>query len=236
MTIESFLLGLCRVLGPFFFELFGACFLYASFRLLTFEPQLQTYLAFGVLCSVTGIALLIYGTALHAMQLGQLSSIKPVYDELKAFFSSPMFFILYGSFLLYAGLALLDYTHSAFVFILSILGVAMILFGTGSAAVVAAETPTPLPARSMLRSREAPRGWQPSSATGPCTCRRESRASSSAASITDFSSLQRATAPRQISTLSSVSSSPASATADRSISGKRRRSSRSWYRDMRCMQ
>jgi hypothetical protein len=139
MKVDS----LSRLVGPIFFELLGASFLYTSFRLLTLEPQLQTYLAFGLLCSVAGITLLIYGMALHAVQLGELSSIKPVYDELKTFFSSPVFFILYGSFLLYAGLGLLDYTHSAFVFILSILGVAMILFGTGSQAVAAAEIPYP---------------------------------------------------------------------------------------------
>jgi hypothetical protein len=143
MRLDSFLSGLSRLLGPFFFELLGACFVYTSFQLLTLEPQLQTYLAFGILCSVIGIALLIYGMALHAVQLGQINSIRPVYDELKRFFSSPLFFILYGSFLLYAGLALLDYTHSAFVFILSILGVAMVLFGSGSQAVAAAEIPYP---------------------------------------------------------------------------------------------
>lgn len=55
---------------PFFFELFEACFLYASFRSKTFEPQPQTYLAFGVVCAVTGVALLIYSAALHSAQWG----------------------------------------------------------------------------------------------------------------------------------------------------------------------
>ena len=74
--------------------------------------------------------LLIYGTALHAVHEGQISGLKPVYDEVKSFFASPFFFILLGALFLYCALVLLDETHSSYVFIPTVLGLAMILFDT----------------------------------------------------------------------------------------------------------
>jgi hypothetical protein len=132
---------------PFFFVLLGCSFIAASYLVLTKVSPCehlvemacleysQLNLAFGLLAALLGAVLLIYGTALHATHEGQISGVKQVYDEIKSFFGSPVFFILFGTFFLYCALVLLDETHSGFVFILAVLGIAMILFGTGSQAV-----------------------------------------------------------------------------------------------------
>lgn len=139
--------------SPFFFILLGCAFIAASFALLSRTGQCdgmpeisclklsQLNLAFGLVGALLGIALLTYGTALHATHQGQISGVKSVYDEIKLFFASPLFFILFGTLLLYCGLILLDQTHTSFVFILAVLGIAMVLFGTGSQAVASGELP-----------------------------------------------------------------------------------------------
>jgi hypothetical protein len=141
-------------LGPLFFILAGCTFIYASFTLLSrLEPcgadqpsttcleLTQVNLGFGLLSALIGVAIVTYGIALHAIGAGQVNSLKQVYDQIKLFFSSPTFFILLGCFFLYCGFILLDQTHAAFVFILTILGISMIFFGTGSQAVASAELP-----------------------------------------------------------------------------------------------
>jgi hypothetical protein len=142
--------------SPFFFCVLGCGFMAASYRLLTqvgpcAEQQQsqqtsclqlsQLNLAFGLMTVVLGVGLLIYGVALHATHQGQISSVKAVYNQIKLFFSSPIFFIMLGSFFIYCGLILLDQTHSGFVFILAVLGIAMILFGTGSQAMASGSLP-----------------------------------------------------------------------------------------------
>ncbi len=140
--------------SPFFFILLGCGFIVASYTLLTqtgpCDKNLtavsclklsQLNLAFGLLAVLLGAGLLIYGTALQATREGQITGIKQVYDELKLFFASPMFFILLGALFIYCALVLLDETHTGFVFILAVLGIAMILFGTGSQAVLSGELP-----------------------------------------------------------------------------------------------
>jgi hypothetical protein len=140
--------------GPFFFILLGCTFIGASYILLTQTGPCgkdlaamsclklsQLNLAFGLLAALLGAGLLIYGTALQATRQGQIAGIKQVYDELKLFFASPMFFILLGALFIYCALILLDETHTGFVFILAVLGIAMILFGTGSQAVLSGELP-----------------------------------------------------------------------------------------------
>jgi hypothetical protein len=56
--------------------------------------------------------------------------------ETKAFFSSGLFYMLVGGFIVYFGYRLSNdpFTHSAFVFLLVILGLALLLFGTGTSA------------------------------------------------------------------------------------------------------
>jgi hypothetical protein len=139
--------------GPYFFIVLGCGFLYASYALLTKigpcgvgESKLclqlsQVHLAFGLVLALLSIALLLYGGALHAAQSGQLSDIGQVYNEVKSFFASPIFFILLGAFLIYCALTLLDTTHPGFVFILAILGISMMLFGTGSQAAASGQLP-----------------------------------------------------------------------------------------------
>jgi hypothetical protein len=59
-----------------------------------------------------------------------------VLTETKSFFASGLFYILLGGLLMYLGHRLSNdpFTHSAFVFLVVILGVALLLFGTGTAA------------------------------------------------------------------------------------------------------
>jgi hypothetical protein len=55
-------------------------------------------------------------------------------QRLNSFFSTPIFFILLGCLFLIAAGKLIDSTHPSFVFLLSILGVAIVLYGTGTQA------------------------------------------------------------------------------------------------------
>jgi hypothetical protein len=57
-----------------------------------------------------------------------------VLQEIKAFFGSGLFYILIGTAFLYAGLWVSsgNRAHSAFVFLFAILGVALVLYGTGT--------------------------------------------------------------------------------------------------------
>lgn len=55
-----------------------------------------------------------------------------VYEEVKSFFSTPLFFILLGCAFLIAAGRLIDATHPSFVFLLAILGVSIVLYGTGT--------------------------------------------------------------------------------------------------------
>lgn len=60
-----------------------------------------------------------------------------VIRELKAFFASGIFYILLGGFFLYQAYAISqeNRAHTAFVFLLAVLGVAIVLYGTGTNAV-----------------------------------------------------------------------------------------------------
>src|SRR4051794_15392468 len=125
------------------FILAGAGLLYTSYHLLALSGTCSTTagpacsqvnLAFGLLSGLLAAAFILYGVALHALRIGQIGSLQPVYEAAKSFFGSTIFFILFGCILLYFAVSLLHQTHPAFVFILAILGVSMILFGTGSQA------------------------------------------------------------------------------------------------------
>ena len=55
-----------------------------------------------------------------------------IYAETKNFFSTPLFFILLGcAFLFLAGKYMED-THPSFIFLLAILGISIVLYGTGT--------------------------------------------------------------------------------------------------------
>jgi hypothetical protein len=132
------------------FILAGAGLLYTSYHLLALSGTCSTTagpvcsqvnLAFGLLSGLLAAAFILYGVALHALRIGQIGSLQPVYEAAKSFFGSTIFFILFGCILLYFAVSLLHQTHPAFVFILAILGVSMILFGTGSQAVASANVP-----------------------------------------------------------------------------------------------
>lgn len=54
------------------------------------------------------------------------------YAELKAFSSSSLFFIFLGCVFLFAAGRVIDRTHPSFVFLLAILGLSIVLYGTGT--------------------------------------------------------------------------------------------------------
>src|SRR6266849_2086798 len=58
------------------------------------------------------------------------------FQEVKNFFSSGVFYIVVGSAFLYVSysISLANRAHTAFVFLLAVLGVALVLFGTGTQA------------------------------------------------------------------------------------------------------
>lgn len=143
--------------SPFFFIILGCTFIVGAYTRLTVvgacDERLlerlclelsQLNLAFGLLAVLLGAAVLIYGVALHATHEGQISGVKEVYGEIKLFFASPIFFMLFGVALLYCALVLLDQTHSGFIFIFAVLGISLILFGTGSQAVASGQLPEDL--------------------------------------------------------------------------------------------
>lgn len=65
-----------------------------------------------------------------------------VYHEIKAFFSSGVFYIIVGCLFLLVGYWISVTAHSAFVFLLAILGVALVLYGTGTNAAGSGSTGT----------------------------------------------------------------------------------------------
>jgi hypothetical protein len=62
-----------------------------------------------------------------------------IYSEIKSFFSTPLFFILLGCSFLYFAAKLMENTHPSFVFLLAILGISIVLYGTGTQGVGTAE-------------------------------------------------------------------------------------------------
>lgn len=67
------------------------------------------------------------------------ASAPAVYGEIKYFFGSSLFFILLGCSFLFAASRLMENTHPSFVFLLAILGISIVLYGTGTQGVGSAE-------------------------------------------------------------------------------------------------
>ena len=65
---------------------------------------------------------------------GTAHLLEAVSGRLSQFFSTPIFFILLGCIFLFAAGRLIDETHPSFVFLLAILGVSIVLYGTGTQA------------------------------------------------------------------------------------------------------
>ena len=62
------------------------------------------------------------------------------YGEIKLFFASGIFYIVLGCAFLWMSYATLNEAHSAFVFLLAVLGIAIVLYGTGTQAVGSGNT------------------------------------------------------------------------------------------------
>jgi hypothetical protein len=77
------------------------------------------------------------------MSLSRLSvariAVQSVYTEVKSFFGSPIFFVILGCSFLLAAYRLIENTHPSFVFLLAILGISIVLYGTGTHGVGSAD-------------------------------------------------------------------------------------------------
>lgn len=62
-----------------------------------------------------------------------------IYTEIKNFSGSPIFFILLGCSFLFSASKMMENTHPSFVFLLAILGVSIVLYGTGTQGVGSAD-------------------------------------------------------------------------------------------------
>ena len=115
-----------------------------SAGIVLFWIQNKPYQFWPLLLTITlvlvGGAIFFCAVALSAEATGQLDVVKSVYRALKAILASGVFYILLGGFFLFAAYSTLTKVHSAFVFLLAILGVAILLYGTGTQAAATGNT------------------------------------------------------------------------------------------------
>lgn len=121
-----------------FLSLFGGILLYLispqlSLTSLVAFSHLPVLAVVAVASAVVGLIILVYATRRTQDFPGGVNWAF-VYSEVKAFFQSGVFYILLGCLFLVAAWVALRDTHSVFVFLLAILGVAILLFGTGTQA------------------------------------------------------------------------------------------------------
>ena len=82
---------------------------------------------------------MLWGTTVNEPPDRPSGNIALVFEALKAFFGSPFFFILLGIGFLLATYYYMDRTHPTFLFLLAILGVSIVLYGTGTQGVGTAQ-------------------------------------------------------------------------------------------------
>lgn len=99
-----------------------------------------TRLGSGILLVVLGLTIVIFSAIAQVVASDKIEIAGKIYAEVKAFFSSSFFFVLLGCLFLYVASREMVNTHSAFVFLLAILGVAILLYGTGTQAAGTAKT------------------------------------------------------------------------------------------------
>ncbi len=122
---------LLRFSAALLFIVIGSLFFYAASRFQSAVSVAQTTLAIAL--TLVGATIVLCGLLTHAVGTNSAIVVK-AYGEAKAFFNSPIFYILLGCLFLYAAFEGLDKAHSAFVFLLAILGIAIVLYGTGTQA------------------------------------------------------------------------------------------------------
>jgi len=92
------------------------------------------YLAPIAVLALLGGAIAFGAAIMFAGHIGQIENIRRIYRAILPFFSSGNFYIVLGSLFLWAAFSKADDAHSALIFILVILGVAIVLYGTGTQA------------------------------------------------------------------------------------------------------
>ncbi len=92
------------------------------------------YLALFAVLALLGGAIAFGAAIMFAGHIGQLENIRRIYRATLPFFSSGNFYIVLGCLFLWVAFSKADDTHSALIFILVILGVAIVLYGTGTQA------------------------------------------------------------------------------------------------------
>jgi hypothetical protein len=92
------------------------------------------YLAPFAVLALLGGAIAFGAAIMFAAKIGQIGNVRRVYRAILPFFTSGNFYIVVGSLFLWAAFSKADDAHSALIFILVILGVAIVLYGTGTQA------------------------------------------------------------------------------------------------------
>jgi hypothetical protein len=77
-------------------------------------------------------------------------AISGAYSEFKCFFGTSTFFIILGCVFLYLAYSIMEHAHASFVFLLAILGVAIVLYGTGTQATATTEQIASLPVKATV--------------------------------------------------------------------------------------
>ncbi len=117
------------------FVVLGGVFLYATifFGLVGTQQTTSQLLLFLVL-TLLGALLFLYGLLAYSGTSVTLDLLEHGYRDFKAFFVSPIFYIVLGCLFLWTAFAEADKAHSALIFLVAILGVAIVLYGTGTQA------------------------------------------------------------------------------------------------------
>lgn len=123
-----------RGLSAIFFLMCGWLFLRWGFDRYAASGEQILPVAFAVLLVALGAYLVLYATVAHVTTGMNLDLLKRAYVEVKTFFTAPIFYVILGCMFLYVSFVLLNRAHPAFLLLVAILGVAILLYGTGTQA------------------------------------------------------------------------------------------------------
>ena len=117
-----------------FFIVCGGAFINWGFQAHATAAGSSFLLACAALLVLLGAWLVVYAVVAHVGAGTNLQLLERGYGEAKTFFAAPFFYVVLGCAFLYISFQVLNVAHSAFVFLLAILGVAILLYGTGTQA------------------------------------------------------------------------------------------------------
>lgn len=138
-TYQSAYAQIKSYMAPVFYLLAACVFLYAAHALLQNAGPAGAFGLWGtraitVLLALVGVLVIVIAVRAQAAMLFGPDWCGRRYAEARSFFSSGNFYIVVGCIFLWQAISRADEAHSSLVFILAILGVAIILYGTGTQA------------------------------------------------------------------------------------------------------